>query len=222
MDPLERRRIVSDYVSDRLVRECKGTWGKAIDVARKTGFSSAHITNVMNRQRTTGDDFAMAVAKYWGIEYAEMERLAVEHAAAAYSRERSERSGERRDLAPPSIALRPEPEDLHPILTAALAYCRSKRVYPLDYLDEYEREARRLPEDRPREVWMADLQVKFWEWKQSQKLGKQKPGPEKSEISRKAARKGASATKPGVRTPEKSGVTSKDIEQPPQRGVKSR
>ena len=89
---------------------------------------------------------------------------------------------------------------------------------PLGYLVEYEQEARRLPEDRPREVWMADLQVKFWEWKQSQKLGRQQSAAERSEVASKTSRKGGKT----AQAPERSGVTSKDVDHPAQRGAKVR
>ncbi len=182
MDPTERRRLVSDYVKDRLIRECRGTWGKAIGVSRRTGFSTAHITNVMKGNRATGDDFAVAIARYWGMTYAELERLAVERAATAYA----SAQGNNHDVPPrigPSIATS-ESLDLHPSLTEAVGYCRARGVYPLTYLEEYETEARRLPEDRPRDVWMADLRVKFWEWQQSARRFR---AAERSELTGRAS-----------------------------------
>lgn len=96
------------------------------------------------------------MANYWYLTYAELQKLAVER-PSAYAAGAGERAGVG-DVSHIGAI------DLHPALTEVLRYCRARAVYPLAFLDHYETEARRTLEDRPRDVWMADLRVKFWEW----------------------------------------------------------
>ncbi len=104
-DQLERKRIVGDYVRERLVAECRQKWGQALVIAKRTGFSAAQ-----------GD----------------------ESQAAA---------------------------DRLPQLTAVLAEC-TEDLYPRAFLAEYERRARTVERDRPKNVWLGDLEAKYWEWRE--------------------------------------------------------
>src|SRR6266498_3566443 len=74
-DQLERKRIVGDYVRERLVAECRQKWGQALVIAKRTGFSAAHVSNVKDGHRNVGDSFAMAMADYWGMTYSNLKRL---------------------------------------------------------------------------------------------------------------------------------------------------
>lgn len=71
----ERRKIVGAYVRERLRSECT-VRGAAANIARATGFSTAHVTNVQKQDRGVGDDFAEAIARYWGMTYAQLEEEA--------------------------------------------------------------------------------------------------------------------------------------------------
>lgn len=77
------RQKLTDYISARIAAETKGEGkrGEAAKIAKKTGFSSAHIANVSNGNiRGVGDDFARAMAKFWGMTYAQLEAVATGHA----------------------------------------------------------------------------------------------------------------------------------------------
>jgi hypothetical protein len=76
----ERRRVVSAYVRDRLQREC-AVRGEAAKIARVTGFSTAHVTNVQKQDRGVGDDFAEALARHWGLTMAQLEEEATRWAS---------------------------------------------------------------------------------------------------------------------------------------------
>jgi len=82
-DVKDRRRAIVDYVRTRLQEECAGRRGKQAEVARETKFSSAHVANVVTRNRSIGDDFAHAMAAYWGMSFAELEIAALERARKA-------------------------------------------------------------------------------------------------------------------------------------------
>lgn len=66
------RQIVGAYVRQRLREECKER-GTATKISRATGFSSAHLTNIQKEDRGVGDEFARAMATYWGRSYSELE-----------------------------------------------------------------------------------------------------------------------------------------------------
>jgi len=65
------RTAVAEYVQDRLVRETQASRGVAAEIARRTGFSSAHVANAKNHG-TVGPDFEIAIASYWGMSVAEL------------------------------------------------------------------------------------------------------------------------------------------------------
>jgi len=157
-DQLERKRIVGDYVRERLVAECRQKWGQALVIAKRTGFSAAHVSNVKDGHRNVGDSFAMAMADYWGMTYSDLERLALERLA-----ERLARYG-----VAPAAAQGDESQaaaDRLPQLTAVLAEC-TEDLYPRAFLAEYERRARTVERDRPKNVWLGDLEAKYWEWRE--------------------------------------------------------
>ncbi len=78
-----QRRAVAAYVRQRLRAECATERGVAARIAKATGFTSAHLTNVQKAERGIGDDFAHAIGTYWGMTYQQLEdeaqRWAAEH-----------------------------------------------------------------------------------------------------------------------------------------------
>ena len=71
------RQAISAYVQHRLTLEVGKERGKAAEIASATGTSTAHIANMKNRKANAGEVFSRAIAAYWQIEYAELERLAL-------------------------------------------------------------------------------------------------------------------------------------------------
>jgi hypothetical protein len=71
----EERRIVSAYVADRLKTECKQR-GKASAIARATSFTRVHVAAVARGDNAVGEDFARAMAKYWGMSPQELDDAA--------------------------------------------------------------------------------------------------------------------------------------------------
>lgn len=100
----ESRRAIGSYVRRRLLEECR-TRGTAARIARETGFTTAHLTNVQKSERGIGDDFAHAMAGYWGLSYSQLEEAAL------------------REWTPTA------PPDPHPKRTAAAALAREDGVY---------------------------------------------------------------------------------------------
>jgi len=176
---LERKRIVGEYVRDRLIRECEGAWGKAFEISKKIGFSPAHVSNVKDGHRNVGNSFAMAMAEYWGMTYSKLEQVALTESHTPVPR--------------PQPKAQVEPADDHPSLTATLAYCQGD-LYPATFLQQYERKARKLPHDRPRDVWLADIEVQYWEWRRQEKA------KEDSGMTSAAERSGVRATKTSAST----------------------
>lgn len=68
------KEAVAAYVQARLKRETAPR-GAAAKVAAVTGFSTAHVANAKNHGRI-GQDFAEAMAKYWGMTYDELAKVA--------------------------------------------------------------------------------------------------------------------------------------------------
>lgn len=168
----ERREAIGRYVSARLASECT-VRGRAAEIARQTGFTQAHISLVRDGERKVGDDLAHALAALWGMSYAALEELA---------------SGGR----PPPSA----PSENMPDLKATLEWCRGS--YPDAYLDEYERRARALAEDRPRKSWAADIEARFWEWERTRR----NTGPGAATQPRPYGRSGRSAGKGSAAKPK--------------------
>ncbi len=159
IDRRERRKIIGEYVRERLVVEVGQSRGNALKIAKHTGFSAAHVSNIKDGHRNVGDTFAMTMADYWGMTYSQLERLALERLAVAYRR---------RDMPAPFAAPASqveEPADRLPQLAAVLGGC-DEQFYPKSFLQEYERVARKATRDRPKAVWLADLEVKYWDWRQ--------------------------------------------------------
>lgn len=82
-----RQRVLSAYVADRLGRE-KQEWADAhggsdrgfqAHVAKSTTFTPSHVSSAIRNLRGVGEDFADALARYWGVGgYIELARLASE------------------------------------------------------------------------------------------------------------------------------------------------
>jgi len=78
----ETRHAIGRYVRRRLAEECR-TRGTAAKIARETGFTTAHLTNVQKSERGVGDDFAHAMAGYWGMTFAQLEEAALKDKASS-------------------------------------------------------------------------------------------------------------------------------------------
>lgn len=64
----ERRGAVTEYAEHRLTREREESGrGYVARVARKTGFSPAHVSNVANGRAPLGEDFELALSKLWNF-----------------------------------------------------------------------------------------------------------------------------------------------------------
>jgi len=195
-DRIERRKIVGEYVRERLAKECETTWGRAFEISKRVGFSAAHISNIKDGHRNVGGTFAMAMAEYWGMTYSQLEHLALERLALAYKHQR--------EPAPPP------PPDPQPSLSAILTSYRNGKLYPKRFLDSYEEQARQVPLDRPTEVWLADMSAKFWEWKNREKLEEESSRASSASSQGKAHKQpsatGKSGRREGAATPQqKSG-----------------
>lgn len=59
-------RVVTPYVRDRLVREKKH--GYYSEVARRTGFTSQHVSKIASGNANVGADFAEALVDVWGFK----------------------------------------------------------------------------------------------------------------------------------------------------------
>jgi hypothetical protein len=126
----ETRRAIGSYVRRRLSEECK-TRGTAAKIARETGFTTAHLTNVQKSERGVGDDFAHAMADYWGMTYGQLEEAAS------------------RDRGPSSAA------DPYPKRTAAATLAKEDGVFQRAIDSVLEEEVK--PEDAQRStLWWAD------------------------------------------------------------------
>lgn len=77
----EVRRVAEAYIADRLGRECK-TRGRGAEIARAIHFSRGHISAVVTGASGVGEDFAEAIATYWGMTYDELQETAERWAAA--------------------------------------------------------------------------------------------------------------------------------------------
>ncbi|MGK3981189.1 hypothetical protein WMF38_56860 [Sorangium sp. So ce118] len=72
--------MVAAYVADRLGTECK-VRGKGAEIARAIGFTRGHVSAVVNGASGVGDDFAEAVASFWGMTYDQLQAKAERWAA---------------------------------------------------------------------------------------------------------------------------------------------
>ena len=132
--------LVGRYIRARLETECR-IRGTAAEMSRSTGFSRAHISNIIDGTRRVGDDFAAAISKYWKISQTELHRLSHESTG--------------------STGFFEPPAETHPNLKDTIQWCRG--TYPNAFLDEYDAEARRHP-DRSKPEWLADVHTKFYRW----------------------------------------------------------
>lgn len=180
--PSDRRQAIIDYVRERLARECQ-VWGEASRIAHGTGFSSATITKIKDGERNPSDDFVDRIARYWGMEHSELEKVAV---------------GKPDGATPAAAAPRTQgrAKETHPILAETLAWIRAQMyLYPGDFLSQYERQARLREDDRPREIILADLQVQYWDWRQA-RMGAAASGARSTSVADPApAPEGAGAAK---------------------------
>lgn len=71
-----RQRFITAYAQHRLGNECRGTHGAQAAVARATGFSAAHISNVIKENIGVGDDLAEELEKWWGLPPGDLSRVA--------------------------------------------------------------------------------------------------------------------------------------------------
>lgn len=59
---------LSDYLLLRLVEETRSRGG-AVAIARATGFSKSHLSNVLSRQCPLGAALTLALAEMWGLRF---------------------------------------------------------------------------------------------------------------------------------------------------------
>lgn len=71
----EIRKVVAAYVADRLRRECAKR-GTAAEIARAVHFTRVHVAAVARGDNAAGDDFCDAMAGYWGITRAQLDKAA--------------------------------------------------------------------------------------------------------------------------------------------------
>lgn len=77
----DAREAIARYVRHRLSEECR-EYGAQARIAREIGVSGAHLNNVRGGSRGVGEDLARALARFWGMSYADLEEVAVEWAEA--------------------------------------------------------------------------------------------------------------------------------------------
>lgn len=131
--------VIGRYIRDRIASESKG-WGGCAEISRATGFSRAHLSNILDGTRAVGEDFANAMCKYWNIKQIDLPRIA--HEACG------------------SDALN-IPRKTHPELDITLDFCR--RTYPDAFLREFEASARMKP-DKTKLEWFVELNTLFRLW----------------------------------------------------------
>jgi hypothetical protein len=179
----EHRRAIFDYVQRRLERDCKMR-GEATRIVKATGFSPSTITKVKDGERNAGDDFIHAIREYWGFSYDELERVALGVDSEG-------------QIQPSAGVGGTENGEVHPNLRETLDWLRSQNyLYPAEFLDEYERQARRQPHDPPRPIIMADLQARYWHWCRQQTVPRMTP-----------AMSGSAPVEPGRGHGERSGIS---------------
>ena len=139
----ENTRIVGEYVRARLVLECS-VRGRAAQIAKETGFAPIHISRIVRNLRAVGLAFARAMAKLWGLEYEELEKLAYEAHHL------------------PRIPAESAATDL-PNLQKTIDWCHHEKVYPPHFLRAYERSVLKegVRVDRTAREWLFDLEAKF-------------------------------------------------------------
>lgn len=133
--------IVTRYIRERLAEECKSERGRCSEIARVTGISRSHLSNILDGSRTFGEDAATALCKYWGLPLSAVLPLAHETYDSSAHAERRAKS--------------------HPQLDATLEFCRS--IYPNAFLKEFEDAARKQPE-QPKLRWFVQLHAQFRAW----------------------------------------------------------
>jgi transcriptional regulator with XRE-family HTH domain len=117
VDPRDARTVLANYVRTRLKKEEQERGrGYQADVARRTGLSTAHVANIMNRpHQGLGIEAMTALAGYWGITLGQLEEAAKEWA--------------KNEPAPSSRAL------TQPNLVAALDFVRTREPVPDDVVE---------------------------------------------------------------------------------------
>lgn len=84
--PPTEKELIRKYIVARLTRENNGR-GFQAKLAKATGFTTAHISNVLSKGASIGDDFKRAMAKYWGISVDQLEAEAGVEIPASPGRE---------------------------------------------------------------------------------------------------------------------------------------
>jgi hypothetical protein len=82
--PAERVEKVKAYARARLREEVKaGPRGTQARIVEALGGTSAHVSNMVNHDRGPGPETLYALAKHWGMTYAQLEAEALGEAQAA-------------------------------------------------------------------------------------------------------------------------------------------
>ncbi len=147
---MQRRKIdevVETYVRDRLNAECEAR-GRQTQIAEQIGYSSSELSLVRSGKRQLGRGMAQALAAHWGVDYETLQKTA-----------RGAHAGRE-----------PATRKHLPNLDATIAFCRGEM--PAEFLESYERQARRLPSDRAKREWLTDIDGKYLAWRERQKTQK--------------------------------------------------
>lgn len=118
MDPKHARSVRSAYIRMRLKKEEQEHGrGYQAEVARRTGLSTAHVANIMNRpHQGVGEEAVELLAKFWGMTSAQLTDMAREWA---------------KDQPPPSSRSTPTQANL----IAALNFMRGQGEVPDDVVE---------------------------------------------------------------------------------------
>jgi hypothetical protein len=133
--------IIARYIRERLAEECKMERGRCSEIARITGISRSHLSNILDGSRTFGEDAATALCKYWGLRLSDLTQIAHETYDSKAHVEAQAKT--------------------HPQLDATLEFCRN--IYPDAFLKEFEAAARQQPE-QPKLRWFVQLHAQFRAW----------------------------------------------------------
>ncbi len=84
VDQQERKRIIQEYVRERLRAEAKGPRGTQAQLAKDLGIEPPHLSNMIQPvpTRSPGEDVRAAAAAHWGLTMAQLEALALGEEAA--------------------------------------------------------------------------------------------------------------------------------------------
>lgn len=137
------RPALREHLLQRLREECE-PHGRGREMAAALGCTPEHLSNVLRGTRNLGDQLADRLIVHWGLDPERLDRR-----------------------------LPPDPNALPLNLRAALEFARGE--HPPDFMARFEEQARRSVRrsgDRPRRIWLAQVDVAYWEWREAQKAAR--------------------------------------------------